>query len=108
LQTAEEVAAFTGEFASWTSRWDSVLKARTYANQHRSQRPSHVKPGQKWWYTHLRLRRAHKRIHGLITSDQLFTWLAQAHPDETLPKTTNPLEGGINTAAQELLWQGTI
>jgi hypothetical protein len=33
----------------------------------------------------------------------LFTWLTHAHPHEALPKTTNPLEGGINTAAKELL-----
>lgn len=103
LQTADEVAAFSGEFASWSSRWDRVLKQRTYANQARTERPSHVKPGQQWWYTHLRLRRAHKLIHGLIIGEKLFTWLAQAQPDETLPKTTNPLEGGVNTAAKELL-----
>src|SRR5699024_9554928 len=49
-------------------------------------------------------RRAHKLIHGLISRDQLFTWLTAATtPDETLPKTTNPLEGGVNTAAKELL-----
>src|SRR5699024_11600728 len=101
--TAEQAAAFQAEFASWASRWDSVLKQRTYANQRSVERPSHVNPGQKGWYTHLRLRRAHKLVAGLITANSLFTWLTQAQPDEALPKTTNPLEGGVNTAAKELL-----
>lgn len=103
LTTTDQAAAFTGQFASWTSRWDAVLKQRTYANQHASERPSHVKLGQQWWYTHLRLRRAHKLLQQLISRDQLFTWLTHPHPHETLPKTTNPLEGGINTAIKELL-----
>lgn len=103
IRTADQAATFAAEFASWASRWDSVLKERTYANHQRAQRPSHVKPGQQWWYTHLRLRRAHKLMHGLITGDKLFTWLTHAQPDEALPKTTNPLEGGVNTAAKELL-----
>src|SRR5699024_12219786 len=81
LRTAEQAAAFQAEFASWASRWDSVLQQRTYANQRSVERPSHVNPGQKWWYTHLRLRRAHKLVAGLITADSLFTWLTQAHPD---------------------------
>lgn len=103
ITTPDQAAAFQAEFASWASRWDSVLKERTYANQHRSERPSYVKLGQKWWYTHLQLRRAYKLINGLITGDKLFTWMTQSQPDEALPKTTNPLEGGVNTAAKELL-----
>lgn len=82
IRTTDQAAAFAAEFASWTSRWDSVLKQRTYANQARAERPSHVKPGQKWWYTHLLLRRAHKLIHGLISRDQLFTWLTAAAQDD--------------------------
>lgn len=106
IETATQAANFQAEFASWTSHWNSVLKERTYAkHQHHRDRPTHVKPGQKWWYTHLRLRRAHKLIHGLITGDKLFTWLTAAQPNEALPKTTNPLEGGVNTAIKELLRQ---
>ncbi|NWN87699.1 MAG: IS1249 family transposase [Micrococcaceae bacterium] len=103
ITTPDQAAAFQAEFASWASRWDRVLKERTYANQGRSERPWHVRPGQKWWYTHLRLRRAYKLINGLITGQKLFTWMTHGQPYETLPKTTNPLECGVNTAAKELL-----
>lgn len=101
ISTAEQAAAFTAEFASWTSRWDGMLTARTYA--HSGQRPSYVRAGQQWWYTHRELRKAHGFIKRLIIREQLFTWMTAATADEVLPKTTSPLEGGMNTGIKELL-----
>lgn len=101
ITTADQAAAFTAEFVSWTSRWDAMLKKRTYLNG--GQRPSYVRAGAQWWYTHRELRKAHGLIRRLVLRDQLFTWLTAAKDQEVLPKTTSPLEGGINADIKDLL-----
>lgn len=62
-----------------------------------------MRAGQQWWYAHRDLRKAHGFIRRLILRDQLFTWMTSAQSDEALPKTTSPLEGGINAGIKELL-----
>ena len=62
-----------------------------------------MKPGQHWWYTHIRTRRAHKLLAGLIRDNHLFTWLELAEDGYTIAKTTNPLEGGPNKAIKDFL-----
>ena len=42
-------------------------------------------------------------IRRLILREQLFTWMTAAHPNELLPKTTSPLEGGVNAGIKDLL-----
>ncbi|WP_396277677.1 IS1249 family transposase [Glutamicibacter creatinolyticus] len=91
------------QFMAWRAMHETTLKARTYAKDHAGNRPLHVKPNQVWWYTHLRLRRADRLIHGLLKNKQLFTWLEMAAEDETLPWTTSPLEGGINAGIKDHL-----
>lgn len=66
-------------------------------------RPSYVRPGQDWWYTHLRTRRAWKLLVGLIRDDQLFTWLELGEDKIVIAKTTNALEGGPNKAIKDFL-----
>lgn len=60
-------------------------------------------PNQTWWYTHLRLRRAASLFSGLIKNKQLFTYLQVAAEGEILPRTTSPLEGGINAGIKDHL-----
>lgn len=93
ITTRAHADAFVVEFESWTARWKSMLNQRTYANGR--QRPSYVRAGQQWWYTHRERRKAHGFIRRLLRRDQLFTWMTTAQADETLPKTTSPLQGGI-------------
>lgn len=102
VSTTDQASAWTSAYSQWWSRWDDFAGHRTHARDG-AIRPSHVKPGQKWWYTHLRLRRARKLIDDLIRHDELFTWLSQAVKDEVLPRTTNPLEGGINAGIKDVL-----
>ncbi|MCA1807685.1 MAG: transposase [Actinobacteria bacterium] len=73
---------------------EDFLKARTV-----NPNPA---PGQrKWWYTHRSVRSAYRQMDGLIASGHLFAFLI--HPGLDLPRTTNRLEGGINSPMQELL-----
>ena len=102
VQTRDQAAVWVGEFAAWEARWEAFLKHRTRA-QIGTPRPSYVRPGQTWWYTHLRTRRAWRLLGGLIRDDQLFTWLNIAQEGITVARTTNPLEGGPNRAIKEFL-----
>ncbi|WP_350270567.1 IS1249 family transposase [Brevibacterium sp. CBA3109] len=102
VSTLEQAAAWTGEFAGWEAKWEAFLKHRTTA-QSGAPRPSYVRPGQHWWYTHLRTRRAWKLVAGLIRDDQLFTWLELAEEGLVIAKTTNALEGGPNKAIKDFL-----
>lgn len=102
VKTHDQAAAWMGEFAAWEARWQTFLKHRTRAHAG-TPRPSYVRPGQTWWYTHLRTRRAWRLLAGLIRDDQLFTWLGLAKAGVKVARTTNPLEGGSNGAVKEFL-----
>lgn len=81
----------------------TTLKERTYAKGKSESRPSYVRPHQTWWYTHINLRRGEKLFHSLLKKEQLFQWLDQASEGEVLPRTTSPLEGGINAGIKDQL-----
>jgi hypothetical protein len=60
------------------------------------------KPGQRiWWYTHRSVRSAYRQIDSLIKTGQLFAYIL--HSELNLPRTTNQLEGGVNSPLQELI-----
>src|SRR5699024_7560855 len=55
VTTLDEAATWTASFATWEARWDTFLKHRTYPTR-TTPRPTHVRPEQKSWWTHLRTR----------------------------------------------------
>lgn len=74
----------------WEKRHGNLIRQRTYADN--------PQPGQhKWWYTHGRLRSAYKQLEKLLKDDQLFTYLETHLTPEPIPRTTNYVEGGINS-----------
>jgi hypothetical protein len=85
-------------------RWKAKLDAREqlYGNfiRERTITPS-LKPNQqKWRYTHERLRSAYRQLTKLLKDDQLFTYLnpgPQTLANQPIPRTTNYVEGGINS-----------
>ena len=78
------------------------MKDRTYAKKN-GERPSHVRANQNWWFTHLRLRQARGTLATVLKTGHLFTWLTHAPEGHKLPRTTSPLEGGINAGLKHLL-----
>lgn len=103
VKTLDQAAAWTGQYASWEAQWSTFMKKRTYANQRGATRPTYVQPNQKWWYTHLRLRRAKHLIGTIVKSGHLFTWIEHSTKEQNIDRTTSPLEGGINAGIKELL-----
>jgi hypothetical protein len=73
----------------WHQYYGSFIRERTYK--------SATEPGRRrWWYTHRNLRSAYKQLDKLLRDDQLFTHL-ETLTDVPIPRTTNYVEGGINS-----------
>lgn len=78
------------QLASWEQRHGSFIRERTYTAEPR--------PGKyNWWYTHGRLRSAYRQLNKLIQDNQLFTYLDDSITTIPIPRTTNYLEGDINS-----------
>lgn len=85
--------------------WKRRLK-RWYRNHHtyidqRTINPKPVPGQRKWRYTHARLRSAYRQLHAI--QDDLLR--ASYRPSPALPRTTNHLEGGINSQIRTHLKQ---
>ena len=90
IATKEGAQQWQAELADWEQQYGSFIRERTYA-----QNP---KPGQrKWRYTHERVRSAYRQLAKLLRDDQLFTYLDETLTTEPIPRTTNHVEGGINS-----------
>lgn len=78
-------------YRRWWRRHDTFLKERTIGQQ----------PGKKrtWWYTHKRIRSVRALLDNALP--ELFTYIG--HPET--PRTTNHVEGGINSRLSELLYR---
>ena len=92
IDNLEDTAKWEQQLYNWGKKYDRLIKQKTYADN--------PKPGQhKWWYTHGRLRSAYRQLEKLIANNQLFTYLNKELVKQigTIPRTTNYVEGGINS-----------
>lgn len=81
----------------------SGSSARTFRLSGNQTLPSWVRSGQRWWYTHERLRRAYRLLAKLAQREHLFAYLAPEHDGLNIASTTNRIEGGINAGLRDLL-----
>lgn len=88
VHTEADAAAWKQQFQAWENQYNDFVKQRTYVRE--------PKPNQRrWWYTHGRLRSAYRQLKKLQEDQQLFTYVYNSDP--RLPRTTNHMEGGINS-----------
>ena len=89
LRTSQDQTAWTIAFWSWSKKWEAFLKERTWG----------ISPtGQKyWWYTHRNIRALKRTLEQALP--HLFTFLNI----DGVPRTTNLVEGGINSRLADLL-----
>lgn len=88
VHTEADVVTWQQRFQAWEQQYGNFVKQRTYV---RDPRPNQ----RRWWYTHGRLRSAYRQLKKLQEDEQLFTYVY--NPDQRLPRTTNHMEGGINS-----------
>lgn len=90
ITTKQSAQKWQNQLKSWEKRHSNLIRERTYAD-------NPLASQHKWWYTHGRLRSAYKQLEKLLKDDQLFTYLETNLTSEPIPRTTNYLEGGINS-----------
>ena len=89
IKTGRDRDKWVADFDGWTQHWARFLKERTYG--------THPSGKNNWWYTHRRIRALKHTIQESISS--LFVFVD--YPD--VPRTSNLVEGGINSRLKELL-----
>jgi len=90
IKTKELADQWIRQLQLWEQTYGDFIKERTYI--------SNPAPSQKkWWYSHRGLRSAYKQLDKLLKDKQLFTYLETNLTEELIPKTTNYVEGGINS-----------
>lgn len=89
VRTRRQKRRWIRAYHRWRRQHDRFLKERTIGEQ----------PGRKrtWWYTHKRIRSVRALLDNALP--ELFTYIG--HPE--IPRTTNHVEGGINSRLSELL-----
>ncbi len=89
VKMPEQAAVWEHRLTTWHERNGDFIRERT--NKDTSE------PGKRrWWYTHGRLRSAYYQLNKLLQDNQLFTHL-EPLTDVLIPRTTNYVEGGINS-----------
>lgn len=94
LYTQEDAERWKAKLEAWEQVYGDFIRERTTT-------PS-PRPGQrKWRYTHERLRSAYRQLSKLVRDNQLFSYLddilLQQTNGQQIPRTTNYVEGGINS-----------
>lgn len=87
IRTRRQKRRWLRRFHHWCWKYDHFIKERSY----------HPADPKKWWYTHRRLRAVRSLLRHALPD--LFRFVG--HPE--IPRTTNHVEGGINSRLKELL-----
>jgi len=89
LKMPQDQTLWLAAFWSWSKKWETFLKERTYGISPTGQ--------HHWWYTHRRIRALKRTLEQAIP--QMFVFIDIAG----IPRTTNLVEGGINSRLADLL-----
>ncbi len=99
VKTSKQADQWINQFRTLYQKHQDYFNQRTINTNPESKR--------RWWYTHRRIRSAYRQIDKLINQEKLFTYLDQELLNKTkltkLPRTTNKVEGGINSELKEKL-----
>lgn len=90
VRTKRQRRRWIGVYRRWERRHTDFLKERSYGEPR-------VGEKRTWWYTHRNIRAARSLIRNALP--HLFTFIYHPH----VPRTTNHVEGGVNSRLKELV-----
>ena len=99
VKDIKAVKKWISSLDDWKAKYEPYLKERTYANPDNLQQNKYRR---KWWYTHKNLRSSYRQLKSLSENQQLFTYIYTS-TDIPIPRTTNHVEGGVNSQIRTLL-----
>lgn len=104
VNTRAEATTWLQALNAWHQTHGHLTRERTYLkNLGHQAAPSWVRQGQRWWYTHERLRRAYRGLAKLVREQQLFVYLEPEFAGLKISSTTNSIEGAINAQIRRML-----
>lgn len=98
VTTVDEAVTWLQQLSDWHTVYGHLTRERSYAKRRLRNRLWDSPTGEKWWYTHDRLRKAYNLLAELQRREHLFTFLMTGGP-----KTTSRLEGGVNAMIKQTL-----
>lgn len=100
----DKAAKWTVKLHQFGTVFSSQLKARTYVKDVPfEQIPKSKRGNKKWWYTHDVHRGIYLQLKKMSQQGHLFAYLTQAKEGQRLKRTTNSLEGGVNSQIKQLM-----
>ncbi len=91
LETLRQAEWWVERYLQWCGFWADFLEDVSYVDGRRQ-------------FTHERLRRARSSLSRLVSAGTLFTYLDPTlAADGPLPRTNNPIEGGVNARLRDML-----
>ena len=87
IRTRRQKRRWLRSYRRWRKKYDTFLKERTEG----------VRTKRQWWYTHRKLR----GVRSLITNSLPYLFTFVRYPE--VPRTSNHVEGGINSRLKDLL-----
>jgi Transposase, Mutator family. len=90
VRTRRQRRRWLRAYRRWERRHASFLKERSYGEPRAGKK-------RTWWYTHRNIRAARSLIRNALP--HLFTFVRYPH----VPRTTNHVEGGVNSRLKELV-----
>ena len=104
ITTRDAATAWLTRLNDWHQAYGHLTRQRTYRHAvHAAAVPSWTRPGQTWWYTHDRLRKAYRLLAKLARKNVLFTYLDPQFDGLGISSTTNQIEGGTNAQLRLVL-----
>ena len=99
VKTMQQAERWERQFWYLYATYETFLRQRTYYESPQTGK-------RRWWYTHRGVRSAYRQIDQLLRDRQLFTFLDAELlklTGQPIPRTTNHVEGGINSQLKEKL-----
>ena len=104
VDNLDKAAEWTVKLQQFGTVFNTQLKARTYVKDVPfDQIPKAKRRNKKWWYTHYTHRGIYLQLKKMSQQGHLFAYLTKAKQDQRLERTTNKLEGGVNSQIKQLM-----
>ena len=104
VDNLDKAAEWTVKLQQFGTVFSTQLKARTYVKDVPfDQIPKSKRRNKKWWYTHYTHRGIYLQLKKMSQQGHLFAYLTKAEEGQRLERTTNKLEGGVNSQIKKLM-----